>query len=177
MAFRIPLGSAEDKFRPGGYPRNMPPRARRIRKSYGGTLVEMIISILILATAVTAMAIGLINGPAQFANLQHKERMALAANGLLQELKNYVTADAAPVLGAPGDLDALGRGTWHLPGDNCPDNSYRCWALAPGTHDGSSFLPADLKAAPYNAKLLYTVTMVAGLPKVDATVTWEEPKQ
>ena len=145
---------------------------RKRKGERGAVLVEMLIAGLLLSIAVSAV-IGALLGTAQASSkADQREEISLFTNQLLQELKNYVTADYTPVVGAPG-VQSGGKGTWRLPGDPC-----NCWALQVGTHNASSLLPSDWKTK-YRAKMIYTVSIVRlnnlDTRRVDVQVDWTEP--
>lgn len=135
----------------------------------GGVLVEILIAILLLASATMAFMGALLSAPANIDNAERKVEVLKYGEAVLRELSNYVTEETAAVANAPGSPTP-----WHLPGD---DNSG--WALDAGTHDVTSRLPAELQAAPFSATMSYevSVTMVNGLPlrQVDLNLQWQNP--
>jgi Tfp pilus assembly protein PilV len=136
----------------------------------GAVLVEIIISVLLTAVAVSAILGAMLSTSQQAARSQARERAALCLYQLVQELRNYVTADASPNPDAPGGGGADG---WRLPGDACG-----CWALdETQPHDVSARLPAEL--AQSGATMSYTVQVVPvnGLQsrQVTATLNWTPP--
>ena len=133
----------------------------------GAALVEIVISLLLIGVAVSAIMSAMLSTSLQSSRSQDREQAALCLNQLLQELKNYVTADTSSNPDAPNGADAAG---WQLPGDAC-----NCWALdETQTHDVTSRLPAPL--AQDGAKMTYAVRVVTvnGLDtrQVTATLTW-----
>ncbi|MCX5795196.1 MAG: hypothetical protein NTY77_06875 [Elusimicrobia bacterium] len=138
-----------------------------IRRRPGAALVEIVISLLLAGIAVSAIMSAMLSTSLQSGRSQGREQAALCLTQLLQELKNYVTADTADSPDAPGGAGPAG---WALPGDACG-----CWALdETRTHDVTARLPAQL--AQYGAKMTYAVKVVTvnGLDtrQVTATLTW-----
>lgn len=113
----------------------------------GVSLIEIIISSLILLMAATAVSILLLS---TFTSRKREEAMygvSLGAKKLREELKSYVTGDTSILLNAPG------RPAWHLPVDSsCSD----CWALQEGEHDATGLLPASFREK-YRAAMKYKV--------------------
>ena len=143
------------------------PAAVRGRRRVGAALVEVIISVLLMAVAVSAIMSAMVSTSLQSGRSQDREQVALCLTQLLQELKDYVTADPAPSPDAPG---GAGPDGWQLPGDAC-----NCWALdETRNHDVTARLPAPLAQA--GARMSYAVKVVQanGLDtrQVTATLTW-----
>jgi hypothetical protein len=158
--------------------------------SRGSMIVELIVAVLILAVAVAVMLGGMLQSAGNKVRVQDKEMGTIFLNQLLQSLGNYVTADPSDVT-----KDRAPNCCWNFlpPGTtacgapaNCPAGSG--WALdeaypaagacaAAGCHDVSAvFLPAELRAPPHNATLIYTVTInpLTGLRDVGADLKWTE---
>ena len=141
-----------------------------IRLRRGAALMEVIISVLLIGIAVSTIMGSVLSTSLQSGHSRDREQAAVSLNQLLQELKNYVTADST----TPNNPDAPGTGPagWTLPGDACDT----CWALDPAfnPHDVSSRLPQSLTQN--GAKMTYTVNVVPvnGLNTslVTATLTW-----
>lgn len=138
--------------------------------SRGSTLIEVVISILIVAVVTMSVFSVALVGRQSKGRATRRAAAAFAQRRLLEELKNYITADIEAVPG-PG---AFPNG-WGLPGDHCG-----CWALTAGTHrlDADVWLP-QLAGRPYNGVISYLVTTeavsVGDLPTVTASVAWDEP--
>ena len=141
------------------------------RAGKGGALVEVIISGLLIAIVAAAVMSAVLSSSRNLSRVQTREDVALNLSQLLEELKNYVTADTGIIQGAPGDS----AGSWHLRGDSCE----ACWALAEGRHDVTGRLDAELRQK-CNASLSYNVTVVDvnGLPtrRVEARLEWRTPQ-
>ena len=145
----------------------MSPAFDGMRLRRGAALVEVVISLLLIGVAVSAIMSAMLATSLQSVRSQDREQAALCMTQLLQELKNYVTADTAANPDAPGGAGPTG---WQLPGDAC-----NCWALdETRTHDVTARLPAQL--AQYGAQMTYAVRAVTvnGLDtrQVTATLTW-----
>lgn len=85
----------------------------------------------------------------------------------MEALRAYVTADPS----VPGPTAG-----WHINGDTAAG-----WALNPGSHDISSWLPTEFCAVdPANCKLTYDVSLqpcgTMNCSQVSFTVTWKEPQ-
>jgi Tfp pilus assembly protein PilV len=134
-----------------------------ISRRRGGAMIEVVISVLILALAVPGIFGAMLSATGQTSVSVEQERAALEVQSLLEELRNYVTANPASSEG-PG-----AAGGWVLPGDSCA-----CWALQAGDHEATERLPRDLRDR--GARLRYTVDLVAvnGEPvrRVHARVDW-----
>ncbi|MBI5241825.1 MAG: hypothetical protein HY926_15235 [Elusimicrobia bacterium] len=133
----------------------------------GSALVEVVISVLLTGVAVSAIMSAMMTASAQSGRSQEREQAALCLTQLLQELRNYVTADTDPSPDAPG---GAGPDGWRLRGDACG-----CWALdETREHDVTERLPAALVQA--GAKMSYRVRIVTvnGLEtrEVAAALTW-----
>ena len=154
----------------------MSPAFDGMRLRRGAALVEVVISLLLIGVAVSAimgtmLSTSLQSGPA--GRIQNQEQAALCLNQLLQELKNYVTADyTTSNPDAPGGAGAAG---WTLPEDTCSGLGSNCWALAPGTHN-LDVTKAPPACAQNGATMTYAVQVVTvnGLDtrQVTATLTW-----
>lgn len=136
-------------------------------KAAGFTLVEVLIATLLLAVGVAGVFSVTLSARVQSKRHAGRDKINQYGRRLQEELKSYVTADPSNLQGAPGN-------SWRHPNDTCgqPALSDAC------THDVTSMLPAELKSAPFNAKLTYQVSTVAktgGLKKVEITMTWDDP--
>jgi Tfp pilus assembly protein PilV len=131
--------------------------------------VEIIISLLLIGVAVSSVMSAMLSTSLQSGRSQDQEQSALCLNQLLQELRNYVTADISPNPDAPGGGGASG---WSLPEDTCGNN---CWALAAGKH---TIDVAQAPTACANATAIsYLVTPVTlnnknTISQVTAQITW-----
>lgn len=135
----------------------------------GSILAEALIAALLMGIAVSSVVGGLLSASRSGGRSANRERAAMCTQQLLNELKNYVTADPSPRPEAPG----FPAGTWNLPGDPCG-----CWALQEGVHDATALLPADFRSRA-GASMRYTVSVVdvSGEPlrRVQVSVSWQEP--
>lgn len=138
----------------------------------GSALVEVIIAVLLLAMAGAAVFGALVTASRQGATGPEREQASLQVEALLDELRNFTTADTSEIPSAPGDVHGSSR-TWTISGDAC-----NCWALAAGPHDVTARLPASLRVG-RQARLGYTVAeeTVNGLlvRRVNARLDWETP--
>lgn len=132
--------------------------------SRGHTLAEILIATLLLASTVSMVAGVFLSGAGQSGRAFRREEAALAAQGLLEELGNFVTAD-------PGTPSEGPAGSWAFPGEDGGT-----WALEAGTHDASARLPSSLRER--SGRLTYAVTVEesGGLPlrRVEVRVDWNE---
>lgn len=143
----------------------------RPKTSKGAVMVELVVAAILVAVAVTAMTSVVLQGSGHRGKMQRRERGMLHAGQLLNDLKNYVTADpsAATQGSAPNQCWNLRPGGMTSP---CPGG----WALSPGQHDASFMLPAELRNAPINATLTYNVTVGGtGNRAVTVDFNWSEP--
>ena len=133
----------------------------------GSTLVEVMISILLVATAVASTTPIMISAHIAPVEDDIRRQMSLSARQLKETLRNYNTPTPTITLGAPG-LPA-----WHLPEDS---SCIACWALEDGDHDATAMVPASLRSA-YNARMTYRVATVAapGAKEVRIYVAWNKP--
>ncbi len=143
---------------------NSPLRSSRA----GFTLVEVVIATLLLAVGVAGVFSVTLSARQQSKRHAGRDKINQYGRQVQEELKSYVTGNINDTQGAPG-------GSWHHPSDTCGE-----WALSANCiHDVTSMLPADLKAAPYNAKLSYTVTVenLGSLKtrRVDIKMKWDDP--
>jgi prepilin-type N-terminal cleavage/methylation domain-containing protein len=149
-----------------------------MKTSKGFTLVEVIVAVLI--TAVMVSSVFSISLSSRRGNLRadHKLIAAQATRQLSATLQNYVTADntVATSIGGQAGFQAPG-GTWQFPGDSVG------YALEPGSHTATGYLPGWFEAAPYNARAMWFVSCTgtcppdpsAGAPWISVAVTWDEP--
>lgn len=122
---------------------------------------------------------------------------AQAARQITSQLKGFVTGCGCSV--TTGVCSAVGGdctmllgpntsrsnvATWYFnsPGASPPitDSQGDVYALTTGVHTISGLLPLWFESAPYNARVVYTVTVlntVSGrpVPQVDVAVNWTEP--
>lgn len=143
------------------------PAAGSLRLRRGAALVEIIISMLLIGVAVSAMMSAMLSTSLQSGRSEDREQNALCLNQLLQEVRNYVTADTSSSPDAPNGAGPKG---WTLPGDTCNN----CWALAQGKH---TIAVDQAPAACANATAIsYVVTPVTvnndTINQVTAQITW-----
>ena len=161
-------------------------RRRAARAADGYTLIEVAVAMLITAFLVTSVFSIALTGKSSGAI---NDRKLLAAAGVRQvsaKLRNYVTADSidsAINLPGPGN----GANSWSMTSDGVTDSCGNCYALASGPHELTGVLPAWFEAAPYNARVSYTVDnsevvtislvplRTAPVPAVVITATWIDP--
>ena len=153
-------------------------RSSRPRRRPGAVLVEIIIAVLVTSIAVSAIMSALLSAAMQSGRSTESEQASLYLNELLEDLRNYVTADTSPGADAPGlpttgPQARPGEKSWRLPGDAC-----ECWALNPGGHDVTEYLDPGFRAK-YGARMSYTVSVkrINGQDtrQVDARITWSPP--
>lgn len=176
-----------------GRPRLLRPTRRRRGGPAGYTLVEVIVAMLISCIMVTAMfSVAL----TQKAGSGKSDRRILANQGAAQitaMLKGFVTGCGCdPSTGVcsntNGDCTMLtgpntanaGVATWYMNGGGITDSMGNVYALTYGAHTLTGVLPAAFEAAPYNARVVYTVSntqTVNGrpVPQVVVNVNWTEP--
>ena len=113
------------------------------RSRQGFTLVEVIVAMMLLLIAISGVYAAMLTALTSFGSNEQRYQANIASRDLADTLKNYVTADLAPVPGAPGSP------AWHLPGDSCSGcpGGATCWALAVCTHDATQQLHPALQAA------------------------------
>jgi len=111
------------------------------------------------------------------------ERRLVAAEATRQltaTLKTYVTGDpATTLLPGPGS----GPNPWSLDSPTVNDTSCAgCYALSPGSHVLTGFLPPWFEGPPYNAMITYYVAYPQAyqvakgtVPWVNVSVDWSEP--
>jgi hypothetical protein len=133
-------------------------------------MAEVMVSVLLLSVAVSAVAGSMLTGNGQSANLQVKEQALLSVDQLLQSLGNYVSADTSDATKsfAPG-------GCWNLKDPTKPADCPAGWALdETASHDATFLLPSAVRSAPYLGKLGYTVAVdpTTGLRTVSAQMAW-----
>ncbi|PIR16570.1 MAG: hypothetical protein COV48_09640 [Elusimicrobia bacterium CG11_big_fil_rev_8_21_14_0_20_64_6] len=154
----------------------------------GYTLVEVMVAMLltsIMVTSVFSVALTVKTGGSKG---ERKMKAATGARLVASQLKNFVTGDpSSTVMAGPG----TGTNKWSMTGGGvtdaclCTSCSANCYALMPGSHTLSGVLPATFEAAPYNAKVVYFVTVTdtisdgvnpaRPIPSVSITTTWDEP--
>lgn len=120
----------------------------------GFTLVEVVISILLVAVIATSIFAVVLTVRSDTLKSDVKIQAVSAANLVLDKLGNYVTASLEAGRG-PNTLCAANTWALPLPGVACGDGTY---ALASGVHDVSGYLPSNLTAPPYGMSMKYTVT-------------------
>jgi prepilin-type N-terminal cleavage/methylation domain-containing protein len=127
-------------------------RPARRPASGGVTLIEVLISIVILAMAVMMIYSAATATARVQAELSNPEEIANSIAGLNDVLRNYVSADPSPATA----VDFAPSGSWALPGDACD------WALRVGClHAADSFLSPWIKDRHPNATLRYSVAAPA----------------
>lgn len=109
-----------------------------------------------------------------------------AARQLTGSLQEYVTADKsaatniAGIVGynAPNGSWQFGAGTSVAETNNC--NPVSTYALCPGSHTLTNYLPSWFEQAPFNAHAVYYVSINSMFGSSDtwvsAAVTWDESK-
>lgn len=108
---------------------------------------------------------------------------AQASRELSGVLKNFVTGDPNDsIIGGPGGVIWTMDGAFSGPPASDDTSCVNCYALSPGSHTITGFLPGWFEAAPYNATLTYFVAYsqaysVANgtVPWVNVTIDWQEP--
>ncbi|HVA66240.1 MAG TPA: prepilin-type N-terminal cleavage/methylation domain-containing protein [Elusimicrobiota bacterium] len=151
-------------------------------KNRGFTLVEVVIAMLltaIIVTGVFSLALTIRAGNV------HTDRKLIAdqyARQLSSVLKSYVTADCSASTVSMAPKTAAGGHSWSLtgvasPGGVISDSCGGCYALAPGHHVLTNFLPSTAGAglplaesSPYNGRICYDVNY-SGACTPDATCT------
>lgn len=138
-----------------------------MRGRRGATLVEVVISILLVAMMTGPIMSTVLSASMAQKRSEHRVAAAAAARGLSERLKAFVTADRSLANG-PG----VGRDGWSLPGDGT-----EAYALAPGTHrlDAGVWAPG-LKDC--GGSISYSVavrdTPSGPEPDVRMNVSWED---
>ncbi|MFI5346550.1 MAG: prepilin-type N-terminal cleavage/methylation domain-containing protein [Elusimicrobiota bacterium] len=134
----------------------------------GYTLVEVVIAMLLVLIAVSAIMGTVITGRQSAGRTVRRAQAAQAVRRVAEALKVYRTADTSAVPG-PG----VGANGWGMPGDACA-----CGAFQTGSHDLSPAIWAPELAA-QGGRVSYTVTAqdtaLGPQPSVDFHVTWTEP--
>ena len=154
----------------------------------GFTLVEVVVAMLVMATAAFGIMGVLLSARKTQASSDRRQVANFYAQLLRETLKEYVIAYPSSGTPVSGDLTTLRttiNGSWFcpssnttcekLPGDGCS------WALdaSCNPHTADSLLPAWFSGASgsiYNGHMTYTVTAGAdGGKSVVINVTWTEP--
>lgn len=136
----------------------------------GFSLIEVMIGTLLMGLVATSVFGVALSTSQNSGRIGRKTAASLVGRKIMEQLKNYVTADTIGTTG-PG---AAPNG-WGFPGDDCA-----CYAFSTGTHnlDATLWLP-ELAGPPYNAKLSYTVTNAAtgngNQPTVSLNIGWNAP--
>jgi Tfp pilus assembly protein PilV len=142
------------------------------RRSRGVALFEVVISVMLLSMAASGVFGALLVASRQTASGPDREQATLQVEALLDELRNFVTADSGAGPDAPGTAAGAVR-TWKIAGDSCG-----CWALAEGTHDVTERLPENLRLD-RGARMSYTVAVVTvnglAVRRVHARLDWASP--
>ncbi|MDD5656968.1 MAG: hypothetical protein PHF00_06905 [Elusimicrobia bacterium] len=137
----------------------------------GTVLVEVVISILVIAAAVSGLAGALLAAAGAPRQAEVREQAAAHVAGLMEELRFYVTPEPLPDPAAPDGGN--GGHDWRIRGDACG-----CWALQEGVHDVTGRLPAPFLEA-WNARMRYTVAVVAvngeELRRATVSLDWSPP--
>jgi hypothetical protein len=141
-----------------------------MRHARGTTLVEVIISILLVAMMTVPIMSTVLSGAMASGRIQRRLDAAAAVRRVSENLKAYVTADRAVARGPGGGVDG-----WVLPGD---------LSGQPGLQAGHHTLSSDvwlptLAPRPYLGKISYDVTArmtpLGPEPDVSFAVAWTEP--
>jgi type II secretory pathway pseudopilin PulG len=141
-----------------------------MRNDCGTTLIEVVVSILLLAMMAAPIMSVVLNGAMISGRTQRRMAAALAVRRVSEHLKAYVTADRSVALG-PG----IGSDGWNLPGD-----ASGLAALQGGHHALSAALWLQpLEPKPYLGVISYDVTnrMTPSGPEPDVrfAISWTEP--
>jgi len=142
----------------------------RLKKPRGGTtLIEIIISLLILGMACAAVMPVFFTSSISAARVDRRQAAVDSVRRLTEELKGYVAADHNDITG-PG----VGTGGWDLPGDRSGK-----WALEGGRHElDPKMWCAFLTVC--GGTISYTVTVrntpSGPQPDVSVTVDWDGSK-
>ena len=160
--------------------RRLTKRRRAAQAATGYTLIEVAVGMLITAFMVTSVFSVALTGKSSGAI---NDRKLLGAAGVRQvsaKLRNYVTGDNidAPGFNLPGPGN--GADSWSMTSDGVVDSCGNCYALSSGLHTLTGVLPSWFEAAPYGARVSYTVdnTVLAGgrpVPSVVITAVWVDP--
>ena len=139
---------------------------RLSKASAGMTLIEVLVSVVILTMSVMMIYSGTAGVTRAHAELSSPEDIANSIAGLNDTLKNYVSADAGP--GTAADFAPMG--SWALPKDAC------AYALEAGcTHTADSFLAQRIKDQHPGAALSYSVAAPAvpdGPLQITYSISW-----
>jgi prepilin-type N-terminal cleavage/methylation domain-containing protein len=179
-------------------PRPRPrPTERRGSAGLGYTLIEVVVAMLISCIMVTAMfSVALTSRQGSGKSDRHLIANQ-AARQVSSQLRAYVTGcNCDPSTGACSTVNndctmmtgpnttRAGVATWYFnsPGASPPviDSQGDVWALKIGDHSLTGVLPSWFEGAPYNARVVYTVTVPASFggrpqPQVYVHVDWTEP--
>jgi prepilin-type N-terminal cleavage/methylation domain-containing protein len=138
------------------------------RRSAGFTLIEVVIAMLLVLLAVTAVMTALTSSHESVGHSQRRVAAAQAARSLLEKLRSFNAPDFVSGQG-PG----VGVNSWGLPHDQC-----NCPAFKPGTHVlNPAYYAPDLVVV--GGTISYTVTKLdtplGAQPTVTVNVNWTEP--
>ncbi|MFA6031068.1 MAG: type II secretion system protein [Elusimicrobiota bacterium] len=125
-----------------------PAAARRRGRPNGFTLIEILISVLLIAAVVTSIFPLLLTSKLQVVKSGRRGEALNYTRQAMETLKAFTTGDSSYPTGPGGALP------WTYPGEACGG----CWALAPGTHNLTPTLPASFTGAPVNGTISYTVS-------------------
>lgn len=154
--------------------------------SRGYTLVEVVVAMLLMAIMVSSVLSLALSSRQAGGKSDRRMEAARVSRELTGLLKNYVTGDpttnliAGPNANNPVNSWSLDDNTRVPPiSDSCTCGGPNVYALAPGTHTITGFLPGWFAATPYNATLKYYVgsETIDGspAPQINVTVDWVEP--
>ncbi len=148
-------------------------------------------AVLISAIMVTAVFSTALTSKTSTGKSDRRLIASQAARDMTSRLRQFVTGcgcAADNTCPAPGCTDILGptnragSASWYMndPGGSpsVVDSQGDKWALSCGAHTITGLLPSWFEAAPYNAKIVYTVSNCAGgdtPPMVSVSVPWTEP--
>ena len=147
----------------------------------GYTLVEIIISMLIMAVLVSSVFSVALSTAGGDIKAERRVYATQGARSLSAALKGYVSGDpTTTVIRGPNSANLTNRWSINLPGVQT-DSQGDAWALNPGVHtltcvaappaDSACFLPKNIRDL--GGQLSYTV--VAGMPsQVSISVTWDD---
>ena len=179
-------------------PRLTERRPPRVQAGY--TLVEVVVAMLITAVIVTSVFSAAVTAKSGTGKNDRRLLASQAARNLSATLKLYVTGcscdfttgvcDAASCADIPGPNPGNAANAFSLTDDtktppihdSCDSScsgGANCYALKLGAHCVTGLLPGWFEAAPYNARVRYTVTqsgVVEGrvVPQVTLDVQWQE---
>ncbi len=162
-----------------------------MKRRNGYTLVEVLISMMLTAVMVGAVFSVAITGQQSgnkvdrhvIAN-QYSRHLSEALAAYVVDANSYTTANNALIAGpastTPGTASWAINGTLGEDGRSVVDSMGAVWALTPGNHILTGYLPLWFEGAPYNATISYLVTAkaVGGVGvanQAQVHINWTEP--